>query len=85
MPAVMIPGVCERMGAEYVRAALKFVAVQDEILAEWGKGPLRDMEYLAELTAVAHRLKHNYGLHFEDLPKCEKITGGKKYTVTREA
>jgi len=76
--------IAERMGAEYCRAALKFVAVQAEILNEWGKGPLKDMEYMADLIAVAHRLKHNYGLCFEDLPKIEKMAGGKKYTVTRE-
>lgn len=76
--------VCVRMSEEYRRAALKFIAVQDEILAEWCKGPLRDMEYMAELIAVAHRLKHNYDLQFKDLPKCEKLAGDKKYTVTRE-
>lgn len=76
--------IAERMSAEYKRAALKFMAVQAEILAEWCKGPLRDMGYMAELIAVAHRLKHNYGLCFEDLPKIEKQAGGKTYTVKRE-
>ena len=75
---------CERMSDEYRRAALKFIAVQAEILDEWGKGPIKEMDYIAELMAVAHRLKHNYDLHFEDLPKIEKQADG-KYTVTREA
>ena len=73
-----------RMSAEYQRAALKFIAIQDELLNEWGKGPLKDMEYIAELMAGAHRLKHNYDLRFEDLAKCEKLADGNKYTVTRE-
>jgi len=78
--------VCVRMSPEYKRAALKFVAVQDELLSEWSKGPIKDMDYMAELIALAHRLKHNYDLRFEDLPKIEKSSSDEqKFTVTREA
>ena len=69
---IALPGICQRMSAEYKRAALKFITTQNEILDEWGKGPLRDMNRIADLTAIGHRLKHNYDIQFEDLPGIEK-------------
>ena len=83
MTATCAAPLAERMSPDYIRAALKFDAIQAEILDEWGKGPLKDERYIESLKAHAKRLKKNYAIEFGDIERIKKQTTA-RFTVTRE-
>jgi hypothetical protein len=73
----MITREIDRKGGEYVRAAVKFMAVQNKILDEVirfqvTKGLQKNPKRLAQLMEDARRLKQNYAIDFADLGKISR-------------
>lgn len=70
----MITREIERKGAEYLRAAVKFMDTQDKILDEVIRfqvtgGLQKNPKRLAQLIEDARRIKQNYAIDFADLGK----------------